>query len=215
MGIEVKKKLVLIPSLLLLIITLVSIPVFAGDQINQELSKLIQQFSDNTKKDNSVIVMVGDQTITQHEFDNIKAVHATNSRMSNNSAPDDDEILKSLIIDRLLIDLAREKGIYVSDHEITDHIRDLRKTLKEQSEEVNRFQQEVIKLTGLDEEAYWTEYAPAKYKDLLIKEKLYQILLEEGSLPNTKDPAEFESSAMDFRTKIYEDGISQGKVEFK
>lgn|GEM_PF-1455512 len=153
--------------------------------------------------------------ITSGEFQTYKAYMRANQQLNNRKDElSDSELLKDLIIEKLLLLEAEKQGVAVSLEQARAYSDEMRHILESTADEkAKAFQQQVIALTGLREDEYWEKHAPEAYKSQLSIEHLLNKLVQDGVLPNASgDPESFQTAWKSYKDKLYESRSEQVKI---
>jgi len=183
---------ILVFSLLLVIFT---IPTNAENRADSLFLGLKEKLGLVMVEKEKPLIQVGDEIITNKKFNSFKSYMETNRQLNQKSSTLTDQYLwNELITDSLLLQEAKSKKIAVSLEEAKKYSFEMRDLLAKADREAHDFQKKVIAATGLDEEAYWSNYAPKAYQEQLIINKLTQQLINEKQLPKTNNLDEFSKA---------------------
>ncbi|MBP1996975.1 SurA N-terminal domain-containing protein [Paenibacillus eucommiae] len=170
-------------SIILVLFLFVSVSViYAGNNSNGKIKNFFDEIinkTDISKTDGEFIVAeIPDKNIhiTRNQFVNLKA---NLEFMEKTSESDfnltDEDIIKRLIIEELLVVHADELGLVVTDQDIEKEISNVKEALKSEPGDMVSIHENLVRKSGLDENSYW-ESAEIKeqYKRLVLSYKIIE-----------------------------------------
>jgi hypothetical protein len=147
-----------------------------------------------------IIAQGPDFEIYSKDFALFKANLAFSEKMNNVTIDmTDKDIIHEMIKEALVVNLAREEGLFVSKQEITDYITHLRELLDDPEHDpaMKQIRDNLVKMSGLSEDEYWeSEELAQKYEKALLIQKFVRKLAEEGQIRGVEDFANFKDKLL-------------------
>ncbi|QQE73580.1 hypothetical protein KDJ56_16985 [Brevibacillus composti] len=209
------KKLAISLSVVALVGSALAFSSFATDEQTDIFRSLKAELMDINATKEMSLAQVENEDITNKEFQIYKAYMNANLKLNNIQGKlSDSELLKDLVIDKLLVQEAENQGVAVSLKDAEVHSQEMRKILENTDDEKAKdFQKNVIEVTGLSEEEYWKKHAPNAYRNQLSIENLIEKLVQDGVLPNaTEDPDSFDKAYRNYKEDLYESHSKNVKI---
>lgn len=155
------------------------------------------------------IVQVGSEFISRKELEEFRAYKEWETELNDSAASfEDSDLLGQMIIEKLLLQKARELKVEASVKEARKEAARVKKILEQQgSGEAREFHARNIKTTGLTEKQYWNKYIVKEYRNQLTLGNLLKKLITDGQLYAGSDPNELMRSYMEYRDKLYTEAL--------
>jgi hypothetical protein len=209
------KKLAISLSVAALVGSALAFSSFATDEQTDIFRSLKAELADINSTKEISFAQVENEDITNKEFQIYKAYMNANQKLNNIQRKlSDSELLKDLVIDKLLVQEAEKQGVAVSLKEAEVHSQEMRKILESTTDEKAKdFQKNVIEVTGLSEEEYWEKHAPSAYRNQLSIQNLIEKLVRDGILPNAaEDPDSFDKAYQNYKEDLYASHSKKVKI---
>lgn len=193
------KKIILALTLTVVLGISLTVPLFGSDRysgiFNSLKNELVHIESNDTE---NILVQIEQEVITRKDFKTFQAYVKANQQLHGRNTPlSDQEIMKELILEKLLVMEAEKEGVAVDLAEAKAYAQIMRVLLAQQDQEVQDFQRHVIELSGRSEKEYWEEYAPELYRQQLSVMNLLNKLIAEEKLPTTASDPEADQEAFE------------------
>lgn len=202
-------KITFVISVICVAATVSAISAFAGDNYDESFSALKTKLTQNKAYDDEIIVQVGNDTISRKTLEDFRAHKEAEKKLSNNPSISlkDGDLLEELITEKLLLQKANELNVGATLEDAKREALRVQEILAMQPQDAKDMQARIIKLTGLSEEKYWSEYAPIQYQIQLSLENLLTKLIHDGILPSGKDPNELGRKNLEYRKDLYKTSL--------
>ncbi|TKI57492.1 hypothetical protein E8L90_19655 [Brevibacillus antibioticus] len=209
------KKLAVSLSVIALIGSGLAISSFATNEQTDIFHSLKAKLNDINSSPETKFAQVENEDITNKEFQIYKAYMNANQKLNNiDEKLSDTDLLKDLVIDKLLVQEAEKQGVAVSLEKAKEHSQEMRKTLESTTDEkAKEFQKNVINVTDLSEDEYWESHAPEAYRNQLSIQNLIEKLVQDEILPNaTNDLEAFNEAYKKYTDELYENHSEEVKI---
>lgn len=165
-------------------------------EIFHSVKQTLQLIEANDSED--ILVQIEQEVITSKDFKTFQAYVKANQQLHGlDTTLSDQEIMKELILEKLLVMEAEKEGVAVDLAEAKAYAQKMRELLAQQDQEVQDFQRHVIELSGRSEEEYWEEYAPELYRQQLSVMNLLNKLVAEAKLPASSSDSDAVQEAFE------------------
>ncbi len=213
-----KSRTLILVSLSIFLIFILSIGAFSFSAKNPQEKANELQFDNIMKKVSSffksnkdkleinkgdVIAEVNGIPIYKNEFELRKGLALASGLQADNI---DDYILQKLIKEKVQEYLASKYNIKVSEGEINEYIEKEKKEFNEYPEAKKKLD-ELIAASGMTEDEYWNTYERYNARRILLFNKLYNFIVEEGIKRGELKKAEQMTSDVQNEYKIYFDSV--------
>ncbi|MDP9750176.1 SurA N-terminal domain-containing protein [Thermoanaerobacter pentosaceus] len=213
-----KSRTLILVSLSIFLIFILSIGAFSFSAKNPQEKANELQFDNIMKKVSSffksnkdkleinkgdVIAEVNGIPIYKNEFELRKGLALASGVQADNI---DDYILQKLIKEKVQEYLASKYNIKVSEGEINEYIEKEKKEFNEYPEAKKKLD-ELIAASGMTEDEYWNTYERYNARRILLFNKLYNFIVEEGIKRGELKKAEQMTSDVQNEYKIYFDSV--------
>ncbi|WP_029688896.1 SurA N-terminal domain-containing protein [Thermoanaerobacter sp. A7A] len=213
-----KSRTLILVSLSIFLIFILSIGAFSFSAKNPQEKANELQFDNIMKKVSSffksnkdkleinkgdVIAEVNGIPIYKNEFELRKGLALASGLQADNI---DDYVLQKLIKEKVQEYLASKYNIKVSDGEINEYIEKEKKEFNEYPEAKKKLD-ELIAASGMTEDEYWNTYERYNARRILLFNKLYNFIVEEGIKRGEVKKAEQMTSDVQNEYKIYFDSV--------
>lgn len=213
-----KSRTLILVSLSIFLIFILSIGAFSFSAKNPQEKANELQFDNIMKKVSSffksnkdkleinkgdVIAEVNGIPIYKNEFELRKGLALASGLQADNI---DDYVLQKLIKEKVQEYLASKYNIKVSEGEINEYIEKEKKEFNEYPEAKKKLD-ELIAASGMTEDEYWNTYERYNARRILLFNKLYNFIVEEGIKRGELKKAEQMTSDVQNEYKIYFDSV--------
>jgi parvulin-like peptidyl-prolyl isomerase len=176
-------------------------------QFNNVVKKVSAFFKNNKDKlqigEGDIIAEVNGVPIYKNEFELRKGLALASGVQADNI---DDYILQKLIREKVQEYLASKYNIKVSQNEINAYIEKEKKEFNEYPEAKKKLN-ELIAASGMTEDEYWNTYEKYNARRILLFNKLYDSIIEEGIKSGKLKKAEDMTNDVQNEYKRYVDSI--------
>ncbi|KKC28550.1 hypothetical protein CDSM653_02468 [Caldanaerobacter subterraneus subsp. pacificus DSM 12653] len=174
------------------------------DNIMKKVSSFFKSNKDKLEiNKGDVIAEVNGIPIYKNEFELRKGLALASGVQADNI---DDYVLQKLIKEKVQEYLASKYNIRVSESEINEYIEKEKKEFNEYPEAKKKLD-ELINASGMTEDEYWNTYERYNARRILLFNKLYNFIVEEGMKKGELKKVEQMSSGTQNEYKKYFDDV--------
>lgn len=160
------------------------------EEINKSgeiLANQARKYKDDLKNE-KVIAMIGTEQVLYKDFALKKIMLESKAEINKSKKPTNKDVFQVLKEDKISALMAKEIGVYPTEAEVKEYIKNMRKAISESDnpEALIYFTQNY----GISEDEYWNEWSVPLYKQDLISIKLGNALASE--VPEEKDDSKEE-----------------------
>lgn len=204
---KLNKKTAVVLSLALTIVLIAGVmSSIAADPLTSQDKTIREQVEANVLTEPRVLVQIGTAEITNKELEDYKAYLSVGSNLELN----DSQLLEEMVTQELFLQLAKERGVYVSLEEGKRAAVRLREVLQQQSTEVQETHKKIMESMNMDEETYWNNFAPPQYQEMLSIQNLTEKLIDEKVIKNESLGKEIR----EYKQKLFESAVAKKEVRF-